>query len=529
LIQPRLSVVVVAYNMRRELPRTVRSLSAAMQVGVNSATYEIIVVDNGSCCACQEKDFAGSAPSPRLLRVESANASPARAANLGIGAARGDLVGVFIDGARMASPGLLAGAVQASLLHPRAVIATLGFHLGSEVQMESVRRGYCREVEDRLLEEVAWEADGYRLFGISAFAGSSAGGWFAPISESNGIFMSRNLWAELGGFDERFIQPGGGFVNLDLYRRACLANDVQLVVLLGEGTFHQVHGGAATNALVSPSKQFRDEYVSLRGESFSPPRVEPLFLGHVRKPVLPSIALSTRHERAATWAPPAAAQESLAVSEREWLDACALSGPALSSIQQAVLRTRYRGRLFLKSPFDIAIYLQLIQRLRPRAVIEIGAKEGGSAQWFADTLQNHGIESRILSVDLVLPTLIDQRIEFIAGDARNLAAVLPDATMRSLAHPILVVEDSAHHHATCLAVLEFFHPYLGEGDYIVIEDGVVRFFPEAQYKHYEDGPLRALQDFLKTHDGYAIDRSLCDMFGANVTYNPNGYLRRTGN
>ena len=47
----------------------------------------------------------------------------------------------------------------------------------------------------------------------------------------------------LGGYDERFDQEGGGFLNMDTYIRACEMPDSELVMLLGEGTFHQLHGG----------------------------------------------------------------------------------------------------------------------------------------------------------------------------------------------------------------------------------------------------------------------------------------------
>ena len=45
---PSLSVVVIAFDMPRELPRTVLSLSPRMQHGIDDAEYEIVVVDNGS-------------------------------------------------------------------------------------------------------------------------------------------------------------------------------------------------------------------------------------------------------------------------------------------------------------------------------------------------------------------------------------------------------------------------------------------------------------------------------------------------
>jgi len=45
---PELSIVVAAYDMARELPRTVRSLSRPYQRGIEDLAYEIVVVDNGS-------------------------------------------------------------------------------------------------------------------------------------------------------------------------------------------------------------------------------------------------------------------------------------------------------------------------------------------------------------------------------------------------------------------------------------------------------------------------------------------------
>ena len=46
--KPAVSVVVITYNMTREIPRTILSLSPTMQVGVSHDDYEVILVDNGS-------------------------------------------------------------------------------------------------------------------------------------------------------------------------------------------------------------------------------------------------------------------------------------------------------------------------------------------------------------------------------------------------------------------------------------------------------------------------------------------------
>lgn len=266
-----LSVVVVAHNMRRELPRTLLSLSARMQRDVRSEAYEIIVMDNGSMDGLDEAACVSVADNIRYVRISDASPSPVRAMNQGIEMARGDLIGAFVDGARMASPGLLKAALDASLTHPRPVIGAPAFHLGDEVQMLSVPKGYNQEVEDRLLASSGWEGDGYRLFDISCFAGSSAGGWTKLFNETNSLFLRRDMWKELGGYEEAFASPGGGLCNLDVWSRAVELEDACVISLLGEGTFHQTHGGVATNG-AGMTREMREEYQSIRGKRYESPR-----------------------------------------------------------------------------------------------------------------------------------------------------------------------------------------------------------------------------------------------------------------
>lgn len=208
----------------------------------------------------------------------------------------------------------------------------------------------------------------------------------------------------------------------------------------------------------------------------------------------------------------------------------AAPGTLLDGIQNGVMRSVYRGVPFLKSPFDIGIYLQLLSRLQPATVIEIGTKHGGSALWFADMLSAAGVaDPRVVSVDIQpLAKFADPRITFLEGDAANLEPVLDRALLDSLPRPWLVVEDSSHRYEHSLAVLRFFHAHLRRGDCIAVEDGVVAHLGPAVYRQYENGPNRAVHDFLRECGGaYRIDAALCDFYGRNLTYNPNGYLVRT--
>ena len=122
----QLSVVVVAYDMARELPRTLRTLSPANQTGLDAGDYEVIVVDNGSPVPVDPAladTFGGHV---RIVRIDDASPSPAAAANEGVRQAGGDLIGLIVDGARLASPGLLAGALRANALAPSTVVDRAG-------------------------------------------------------------------------------------------------------------------------------------------------------------------------------------------------------------------------------------------------------------------------------------------------------------------------------------------------------------------------------------------------------------------
>lgn len=294
--------MVVAYGMSRELPRTLRTLDPRHQVGLQPGDVEVVVVDNGSPRPVDETIVAGFGGIIRLERLDPAPPSPARAANHGIALARAPLVGLVVDGARMASPGLLATALRASLVADRPVITAPAYHLGPVTHMRAAEVGYDQRAEDEMLAASGWEADGRVLFSLSVFAGSSHRGWFGPMGESSSLFLDRSRWDQLGGLDERFALPGGGLVNHDLYRRACGLPGVELVQLLGEGTFHQFHGGTATTRRLSWDDMHAD-HRSIRGHDYRPPDNDPLHLGRLPETAVGHLETSVAWRRAHPRAP----------------------------------------------------------------------------------------------------------------------------------------------------------------------------------------------------------------------------------
>lgn len=269
---PRVSLVVIVYEMARELPRTLLSLSPPYQ-DYDAEDYEIIVIDNGSRTPPHQQDFTHLQANIRILSCSTRSPSPVAAINEGLELARGSLIGVWIDGARMASPGLLRACTEAAALHARPVIATLNYQLGPDLQRISSAQGYDQTVEDELLSSIAWPQDGYRLFKIAT--PEMRGGPLGAMLESNAIFLPRPLWDELGGYDEAFREPGGSVVNPDTLLRAVALPGTQLIRVLGEGTFHQIHGGLSTSTqerAIEMLKEGSRAYLRLRGKPLVPVR-----------------------------------------------------------------------------------------------------------------------------------------------------------------------------------------------------------------------------------------------------------------
>jgi glycosyltransferase involved in cell wall biosynthesis len=289
---PILSVIVVAYNMQREIPRTLYTFSSQYQLNVASSEYEVIVIDNGSKEHLSEDLVKSFGQNFHLIR-RNASLSPAQAINAGVEIAKGNLIMICIDGARMLTPNVVLYTLAAFKAFENPIVATIAYHLGPKLQNISMTEGYDRDTEDKLLGSIDWKVNGYSLLSISSFAGSSISGWFLPLGESNCLTTSKSQYKELKGFDEKFISPGGGMVNLDFYKRACEAT-TPLVVLLGEGTFHQFHGGVATNVPLNqhPGPIFHEEYRQLRGQDFSFPSQEPILFGKLTKESMPFLNYS---------------------------------------------------------------------------------------------------------------------------------------------------------------------------------------------------------------------------------------------
>ncbi|HKR49853.1 MAG TPA: CmcI family methyltransferase [Pseudonocardiaceae bacterium] len=210
------------------------------------------------------------------------------------------------------------------------------------------------------------------------------------------------------------------------------------------------------------------------------------------------------------------------IRDRAWATDLGVSQQLKAAIQESKHNLRdneippihWKGVLHMKDPFSLACYPLVIQEVRPRTIIEIGSYHGGSALWLADILGIFGLEDthvHSFDVDLGQIAVEDPRITFHQADSNHVEEYAAELLL-SLHHPWLLIEDA---HVNLYELLTYFDRFLKYEDFIIIEDTL---WPEK----YPD-----LKRFLLDHNGqYLVDTTYTDLFGYNVTWHLNGYIRK---
>lgn len=274
----KLSVILVVYNMQREAPRSLQSLITPYQRLVSDKEYEIIVVENGSTQPLDAAAVQAMAPNIRYFYLENSPPSPAYAINFAVERARGEVLAIMIDGAHILTPRALFFGLAPFSYHVNPVVSTPPFFLGPGAQPVTVPQGYDAAEEDRLLKSINWPQEGYGLFNIGVpYRYDFPGGppklyWFVRRFESNCLFVRKMSFEAIGGCDLRFDIPGGGCLLPDLCRELGDMPDAVLVQLMGEASFHQVHGGVSTSVSHEEQKilwaKYTAQYEQIRGRPY---------------------------------------------------------------------------------------------------------------------------------------------------------------------------------------------------------------------------------------------------------------------
>lgn len=523
-----LSVVVVVHNMAREAPRTLHALSRAYQEGIDDLTYEVIVVDNGSD-PDQRLDANAVARFGSELRLldlgPEATPSPADALNHGVAESSGDVVALMVDGAHVVTPGVIRQAMTGIRAYDPAIVAVQPWYLGPGQQGEAMRSGYDQGYEDALLAQVDWPRNGYGLFGIGHFQGDRD--WLDGLWESNCLFVPRSLLEQAGGFDEGFDTPGGGFTNLDVYERLGASPEVRIVTILGEGSFHQVHGGTTTN-LSDPTERrervfsYGERYAELRGRPYSGPEKAIHYVGTFHGD-------TSRRTRARRMTAEAFDVD----TSQEGVDGpVTVAAPIPDDLRDGFVaaywrslawrRSSWMGHRIQNAPTDLLTYQELIEEVRPDWIIETGTRTGGRALFLAGVCDqlDHG---QVVSIDnRPNPDRPGHpRITYVEGRAHDDEVV---AQVTGLVGPEprgLVILGTRGARRRMHREFEVYAPLVPVGSYVVMEHTVLNGYPVDA--SFGPGPFEALRRILNTRGDFASD----DRRTAHgLSFNPGGYLKR---
>lgn len=280
---PLLSFVVVVFNMPRQAMNTLYSLSAQHQQNIQECDYEIIVIENQSKNNLIADNVYKLGKNLRYFLREETSQSPVGAINFGLEKARADHICLMVDGARMVTPRVVEYALMAIRSNTNALIAVPGYSLGWQDQHHHIDAQYDEAQEIALLENCHWQQNGYRLFDIATISGANPNGFMNPLMECNCVMAAASHFTAIGGANIDFQLPGGGSINLHMFRQlGLLPDNAPYFLMAGEGSFHQYHGGITTSQwsdLTEVLESHRKQLHSYWGGHFHSLRREPLLLG----------------------------------------------------------------------------------------------------------------------------------------------------------------------------------------------------------------------------------------------------------
>jgi cephalosporin hydroxylase len=192
------------------------------------------------------------------------------------------------------------------------------------------------------------------------------------------------------------------------------------------------------------------------------------------------------------------------------------------------------GIPIIQLPNDILMMHELINNVRPDAIIETGTAHGGTAIFYASMFELLG-KGYVISIDIEIRKSnrlaikahpMSKRIRLIEGSSTDEATV---EQIRRIIRPedkVLVALDSNHTYAHVRQELEIYAPMVTPGSYIVIFDGVMEMLtdaPDGKSEWSTNSPARAIRDFLAEHEEFEVDFTYNRL---GVTYCPGGFLRR---
>lgn len=185
----------------------------------------------------------------------------------------------------------------------------------------------------------------------------------------------------------------------------------------------------------------------------------------------------------------------------------------------------------IKNPLDLWMLQQIAYEVQPDFIVETGTWYGGSALWWAHTLNGMGLEnSRVLTVDLQDLTnqgassnrLWKKYVEFSLGSSTD-PKIVAKFVERTKNSRVIVNLDSDHSMNHVLNELRMYSPMVHPGGYIAVEDTHLDGVPT--HPEQGPGPMAAVRQFLSEPAGKDFEQDFSREAMVMTSY-PGGFLKR---
>ena len=186
----------------------------------------------------------------------------------------------------------------------------------------------------------------------------------------------------------------------------------------------------------------------------------------------------------------------------------------------------WMGIRILKNPLDCWIYQELIWKVRPEVVVEIGSYQGGITMFFCHLFDMMG-QGQVISLDIDRSSYQAKhsRITDITGDCSD-PAIVDEVTQLCAGKKVMIIHDGDHAQKAVLRDLRLYADMVSVESYFVVEDGIVDVFDAAfapTFGNNAPGPLPAIREFLQGDTRFTVDKD-CERY--LITHNPSGFLKR---
>ena len=190
----------------------------------------------------------------------------------------------------------------------------------------------------------------------------------------------------------------------------------------------------------------------------------------------------------------------------------------------------------IQYPQDLIAMQEIIWRVKPDVIIDLGVAHGGTLIFYASLLELIG-KGEVLGVDIDIHNYnrkvvenhpLFHRTRLIEGSSTDEDIILQVKQNIASNDVVLVSADSLHTHEHVLNELKLYAPLVSIDSYMVVFDTIIEdlkpdTFPEDPWS-IDNNPKTAVHEFLKNNSNFEIDTEIENKL--MITSCPSGYLRR---